>query len=129
MSLPADVLPKLRRLIPLLASDKGGEVIATTAAISRILEVSGYNWHDLATALTEQPRLVVVWPRPAPGRATHGDLLHMACEVDGHPDLSPWEIDFVSGVRRTLRLGYPLSSKQRRILGLTWERLCEEAAA
>jgi hypothetical protein len=61
--LPAAVLPKLRKLIPLLAWDKGGEVVAT-AAISRTLRTANRGWHDLNAVLTE-PRVV---EREAPPR-------------------------------------------------------------
>jgi len=37
----------LSKLIPLLASDKDGEVVATAHAISRVLKASGCDWHDL----------------------------------------------------------------------------------
>ena len=128
MPLPAVILPKLRRLIPLLSSDQPGEVVAAAAAIGRTLKTAGATWHDLAAALTEPARFVVYPPRPSPGRATWADMLVIASELDGHPDLSPWETDFVAGVRRTLRREYPLA-KQRRMLECIWERVGAEAAA
>lgn len=51
MSAPA-IAPKLAKLIPLLGSDKDGEVIATVRAIGRTLESTKADWHDLARALT-----------------------------------------------------------------------------
>jgi hypothetical protein len=132
MSLPTAILRKLHKLIPLLSSDRSGEVIAAADAISRTLKAGGATWHDLANALTE-PRVIVIErpaaPRPSPGRATWADLLAMASELDGNPDLSPWETDFVAGVRRTLRRGYPLSTKQRHTLERIWQRVGAEAAA
>ena len=45
------IAPKLGKLIPLLASDKPGEVVATAAAITRTLKQAGADWHDLAKVL------------------------------------------------------------------------------
>jgi hypothetical protein len=45
---------KLAKLIPLLSSDKDGEVIATVQAIRRTLAGAGNDLHDLA-AFLEQP--------------------------------------------------------------------------
>ncbi len=129
MPLPASALPKLPKLIPLLSSDKAGEVVASAAAIGRTLKTAGCTWHDVSAQLT-RPRVIFERvARPSPGRATHADLLAMAAELDGHPDLSAWEDGFVSNVRRTLRRGYPLSTKQRRILERTWQRVVDEVAA
>jgi hypothetical protein len=54
MTAPAD-LSKLRKLIPLLASDKNGEVVAAAAAITRILHSLKSDWHDLSSRLTAEP--------------------------------------------------------------------------
>jgi hypothetical protein len=43
---------KLRRLIPLLSSDKDGEVVATVHAIRRTLAAADLDLHDLARLLT-----------------------------------------------------------------------------
>ena len=50
-ALPAALVPMLSKLIPLLASDKDGEVVATAHAISRVLKASGCDWHDLVARL------------------------------------------------------------------------------
>jgi len=39
---------RIAKLLPLLASDKMGEVAATAAAIGRLLAAHGLTWHDLA---------------------------------------------------------------------------------
>lgn len=46
-----DAIPKLKLLIPRLASDSDGEVVATVAAIARTLKSNGADLHDLAAAL------------------------------------------------------------------------------
>lgn len=47
----ANIGPKLGKLIPRLASNHDGEVVATARAISRLLETNGRDWHDLAAAV------------------------------------------------------------------------------
>jgi hypothetical protein len=47
---------RLTKLLPLLASDKAGEVVATAAAIVRALEAETLDLHDLAAALGPTPR-------------------------------------------------------------------------
>lgn len=46
-----DALPKIRLLVPRLASDSDGEVVATVAAIIRVLKSNGADLHDMAEAL------------------------------------------------------------------------------
>ena len=54
MSTPA--LTKVAKLIPLLASERDGEVIATAHAIRRTLHAAGMDFHGLASALTAASR-------------------------------------------------------------------------
>jgi hypothetical protein len=42
---------KLALLIPRLASDFEGEIVATVRAIRRLLEADGYDLHDLARVI------------------------------------------------------------------------------
>jgi len=46
-----DAIPKLKLLIPRLASDSEGEIVATVNAIARTLKSNGADLHDLAAAL------------------------------------------------------------------------------
>jgi len=39
---------RIAKLLPLLSSDKSGEVVATAAAVGRLLAAAGLTWHDLA---------------------------------------------------------------------------------
>lgn len=59
MSLPADARARLAKLIPMLASDRDGEVVATVRAIGRTLAGAGADFHALAA--------VVGAGAPAPG--------------------------------------------------------------
>jgi hypothetical protein len=45
------IAPMLCKLIPRLGSDHPGEVVATAAAIDRVLRAAGQDWHTLANAL------------------------------------------------------------------------------
>jgi hypothetical protein len=129
MPLPAALAPKIDPLIRRLGSGFDGERLATLLALERTLKRHGCSFHDLADRIGKASIVLRAARRPSPGRATHADLLVMASQLDGHPDLSPWENNFVSNVRRTLRRGFPLSTKQRRILTRIWERVGDEAAA
>jgi hypothetical protein len=46
---PTISLQKLEKLIPLLGSDRDGEVIAATRAVDRVLKVHKCDWHDLVS--------------------------------------------------------------------------------
>jgi hypothetical protein len=46
--------PKIAKLIPRLASDYDGEVIATVRAIARTLYGAGKDFHDLACAVQQE---------------------------------------------------------------------------
>jgi hypothetical protein len=47
--------PILSKLIPRLASDHDGEVVATVRAIDRALRTRGADWHDLAATVLRGP--------------------------------------------------------------------------
>src|SRR5882672_6680748 len=50
---------KLKKLIPMLASDKDGEVMAAVGAIKRTLQSNESDFHDLAAKLSKQQRQTV----------------------------------------------------------------------
>jgi hypothetical protein len=70
MDLSPALSDKLARLLPRLASDAPGEVVATVAAIRRTLDRAGLDLHDLAARLTDAPR--PVQPRPHYGAKSDG---------------------------------------------------------
>ncbi|MFE1603337.1 hypothetical protein [Methylobacterium sp. ID0610] len=51
--IPLPTAQKLAKLIPLLASDQGGEVVATARAIGRSLSAAGLDLHALAAFIEE----------------------------------------------------------------------------
>lgn len=85
---------KLAKLLPLLGSDKPGEVVATAAAIERTLKGLGCDWHDLA-ALVERhwSKPPADEPKPAPWR----DLAQRCLQEADHP-LQAAEIEFLQSM-------------------------------
>ena len=59
-ALSAVTRQRLAKLLPLLASDKGGEVIATAAAVGRTLAAAGADWHDLADHVERDAEPIIV---------------------------------------------------------------------
>src|SRR5258706_12066344 len=50
---------RLKKLIPMLASDQDGEKLATVGAIIRTLQANGSDLHDLATKLSKQQKQTI----------------------------------------------------------------------
>lgn len=112
--LTPDLTGKLGRLLPRLASDAPGEVVATVAAIRRTLDRAGLDLHDLAARLTEAPQAVQA---AKPSRNTHhdgADLLTMAAWLRAYAldRLTPKQADFVASAARILSNARTLTPKQ-----------------
>ena len=112
MSALAPIAPKLAKLIPLLSSDKDGEVVATARAIERTLRAEGFDWHDLANAVTRQPEARIIYikpPEPEPG-----DWCELARWCLDHDDdrLNEKESSFVSDMASRLICGGEPSERQ-----------------
>lgn len=118
--LSPDLTGKLGRLLPRLASDAPGEVVATVAAIRRTLDRAGLDLHDLAARLTEAPRPVQPEPPKRNRHAQRGgaDLLAMAQWLRLHAldRLTARQADFVATAARLLTAGRALTPKQERWL-------------
>lgn len=113
-----DVAAKLRLLIPRLASDAEGEVLATVAAIRRQLAAAGLDLHDLAVKLTADHR-----PRRTSAQGVIPAELALECLRSG----LPWrrhEAEFL-GNMAALRAGWSLLSPRQ----AKWLRDLHEAAA
>ena len=61
---------KLKKLLPMLASNQPGEVVAAAAAIGRTLEHNGNDFHDLAATLTKKPKA-----EPTPTTFSNGQVV------------------------------------------------------
>jgi hypothetical protein len=115
-----DLTGKLGRLLPRLASDAPGEVVATVAAIRRTLDRAGLDLHDLAARLTEAPRPVQPEPlkRNWPAQRDGADLLRMALWLHARAldRLTPRQADFVASAARLVTAGRALTPKQAKWL-------------
>ena len=94
-ALPDAVAHKLALLIPMLGSDRIGEVQATVAAIKRTLESASLDLHDLAAAIERLPSS----PSRQPSRPWQ--LIARTClEHRVAFRLSEREVEFLSGMAR-----------------------------
>jgi hypothetical protein len=106
-ALPATITPTLGKLIPLLGSDKSGEVVATAAAIGRVLEANGLDWHSLAAAVA--PMVDEDWRNTLAYCSRHAAQLS-AKENDFLKTLTHWrgepserQLDWLEGIAAKLR--------------------------
>jgi hypothetical protein len=80
---------KLKKLVPLLGSDKPGEVVAAAAALDRHLKSTGRDFHWLADAASSAPL------GPAPEQHWHTIVLECA---EHKQRLSPKDREFLHGL-------------------------------
>lgn len=121
----APIAPKLALVIPRLASDHDGEVVATVNAITRLLSGAGLDWHDLAAAVTaldapceeerrpEFDEAAVTWWQVAHWLR---DRIHL---------LRAKEIDFVQNMAGRPINGPPPTEKQQQWLANIYDRVVE----
>ena len=118
------VAPKLIKLIPLLSSDKPGEVVATADAIRRTLQSVGADFHDLARAL-------VVLPAPREMRRVREpeswlDLIDACLDFElefESAGLTARDIDFLEDMRSWVRRRKEPSEKQAAWLRGCWDKV------
>ena len=113
----ASIAEKLAKLLPLLGSDKAGEVSAAAAAISQTLRTAGADWHDIAGLLLPPSMSAPLRPAPSWSRTPtrfQSDL--EAARWLGNCALTPWETVFVASIGSYLRAGRRLTSKQKSTL-------------
>lgn len=91
----SDLLPsRLSKLIPLLGSDKSGEVVAAALAISRTLQSSGRDFHDIAAATVRGWSVPAVLP-PQTAALREWQDLACRCLQGGIGTLKVTEFDFL----------------------------------
>jgi hypothetical protein len=108
-ALPAACRAKLVKVLPLLGSDKPGEVVAAASAAHRILVKAGLSWGEIPAVKPPEHRepLLGTW------RTT-------CAELQKHQgSLRPWEKNFVANLPNFQRL----STKQRNCLREIAERV------
>ncbi|WP_353857967.1 hypothetical protein [Azospirillum formosense] len=121
------IAPKLAKLLPVLSSDKPGEVVNAAAAITRALTAAGTDWHDLTALLTAAPAPPQgatphqgAAPAPRPGPVTSWGAARRLWENPAL--LNDWERVFVSSILDRLRSGKPLSERQAATLTRVYRR-------
>ena len=107
------IAPKLGKLIPLLASDKPGEVVATAAAITRTLKQAGADWHDLVKALGRAEPPGTRSSRCAGAISRTSEHAGWLAEMRVSRRLSPWEQRFLQP-RSWRRCGFGRGARSRR---------------
>jgi hypothetical protein len=145
MNLPAPIASKISKLLPLLASDKDGEVLGAARAIHRTLQSAGADLHDLAARLSTdndppapeldadpppQAQKPPSWGKPA-APCRWGDLSpderKDALGVISTLPLSEWEWRFVANITGLIHQTPrgSLSPKQVEILNRLLRRVWE----
>ena len=107
----ASASPMIGKLIPLLASDHDGEVLAAARAIGRMLASKGRDWHDLAAAISGASQ-----NGASPSWTSRQQRLDILDRLLASKALSGWERAFCEKTNAWLRLrpGSQLSSEAAR---------------
>jgi hypothetical protein len=117
---------KLALLIPRLASEFDGEIVATVRAIQRILSTTGHDWHDLARIVSGGEKST-----PEPSQAHDDDrpagIIAIAEQLLEALWLSSWERNFLQSIcdQARSRYGFRLSNKQKATLDGLIKKQCE----
>ncbi len=119
----APIAPQLSKLIPLLASDQDGEVIATARAIGRVLTGKGLDWCHFSQAVGEIKRLSLEPSRPSAERQPSPLEMVAWCRNHGRGRLSSRDHKFILTVSASLALGGRLSVHQTQWLRDIYTRL------
>ncbi|MBP7334938.1 hypothetical protein [Niveispirillum sp.] len=124
-ALSPSITTKLAKMLPMLASDRDGEVVATAAAIGRVLAGAGASWHDVAALLSLPPA-----QRPATAERQASSMafsfIHLSpegarrrvAELLAGSGWNDWERRFLTDMENLLRgkARNPLSCKQAQLL-------------
>jgi len=95
MNALAPIAPKIAKLIPRLATNHDGEVVATVRAIARTLKSSGLDFHALAAALEREPETRTAYRNWAPFRPTTWHELALWGAEHDEGRLKQHERDFI----------------------------------
>ena len=123
MSALTPIAPKLAKLIPLLSSDKDGEVVATARAIERTLRAEGCDWHDLATAVTREPEKQIIYIKPPEPEPKDWCELARWCRDHDDERLNVKERSFVCDMASRLVCGGEPSERQAAWLRAIYAKL------
>lgn len=127
MAVLAPIAPKIAKLIPRLATDHDGEVVATVRAIERTLKNAGLDFHNLAFAIEAPPaeKIVFVYRDPPKQEAVLDTRAAVAAWCrDNDPDvLSTKETAFVADMAECLILDGEPTEKQEAWLRAIFAKL------
>lgn len=118
------IAPKLAKLLPMLATDHDGEVLATVRAIGRTLQSAGLDFHALSSALGSA---IAVRPVSEPKPETWLDLARWLRDHDDGR-LSHKERLFVWDMASRLGMGAAPTEKQANWLRAIYAALQREGA-
>lgn len=116
---------RLSQLVPLLASDKDGEVTAAARAIAKVMKAEGKDFHDLVKALSAPAgqTVYVYRDRPQP-KQDLGEWARKARYCVEHEDmLSEREAEFVNDMEVKLKRYPNPTERQAAWLDSIWHRL------
>jgi hypothetical protein len=117
MTALAPIAPKIAKLIPLLSSDKDGEVLAATRAIERTLKSAGLDLHALAAAIGDPP------PVPPEILPTTQAEIAAWCVRHDNGFFEDRQRQFVIDMVRLLAAGATLTERQAGWLKILYARL------
>lgn len=104
MTLSAPARKRLALLIPMLGSDKDGEVVASVRQIAKALAADGKDFHDLVKVVSGEPTVIYKTAFRAPPEPPKSDWVEMAdfC-ARFERSLSEREAEFVRDMTVKLR--------------------------
>jgi hypothetical protein len=123
----APIAPKLSKLIPMLSSDRDGEVVAAVRAIGRTIQGAGLDFFALSDALSE-PKVLLSPASPPPRREPEPEpktLRDIAAWCRSHDAgrLNDKERRFVNEMVAHLTIGRRISDKQENWLRAIFYRI------
>ncbi len=125
MAALATVAPRLAKLIPRLATNHDGEIVATVRAIERTLKSAGLDFHALAQAVeTPAPRMIESTNTPT----TWGEVARW-CRDHDHTRLTEKERAFVADMAARFICDSEPTEKQAAWLRAIYARLWKANAA
>lgn len=117
----ASLTNRLRKLLPMLATNHDGEILATVRAISGALASEGFDFHDLAASLSttlakREAISSAIAPPPSFDKMTHFERLAWLDALRAVDWLTPYERERVIDVRNRVMCGvdYRLTSTTKR---------------
>jgi hypothetical protein len=123
-TIPAAIVDRVAHILPRLASDHDGEVVATARAVARVLRSAGLDLHDL-TATFRQGAIALPPPKEPPPRPDF-DFERGADWCREHqydPRLSDRDRGFLRSMCRWFERGKLPTEAQAKWLSDIWKRI------